>query len=74
MYSGKGVISTAPRFFRFNPATQIMDSFSTLLFPDSTATLGDKLFTWVFIDGDTTIEYVYYLSQTLTNLFRVKVI
>lgn len=74
LYNAKGVISTAPRFFRFNPATQIMASFSTLLFPDSTATLGDKLFTWVFIDGDTTIEYVYYLSQTLTNLFRVKVI
>jgi hypothetical protein len=74
IFCNRSTSNTGPRFFKFSPVAQRMMPLSTLVFPDSTATLGDKIFSWTFVDGDTQIQYVYYLSSTLTNLFRMKLI
>lgn len=68
------VLEEVALFKDFDPAKGTMTPVSALIFPNSTATLGDKMFFWTYIDGNTTIKYLYYLSQTLTNLFRLLII
>lgn len=62
------------RFFRFNTTTNIMLPWSTLLYPESTAVLGDKMWTKTIIDGDTSITWVYKMRNTGAELFRCMII
>lgn len=62
------------RFFRYDFVNQQLDPFSTLLYPQSTAVIGDKSFLNTYTDGGTTIKWVYNLRNTGTELFRCMVI
>lgn len=62
------------RFFRFDLVKNIMLPWSTLLYPESTAVLGDKMWTKKITDGNTTITWVYKLRNTGTELFRCMII
>jgi hypothetical protein len=62
------------RWFRFNPAGNSLDAFSTLLYTQSTAVLGNKGFSASYTDGATTIRWVYTLLNTSTVLFRCMII
>lgn len=62
------------RAFRFNVPMNLLDPFSTLLYPQGAATVGDKLWTWSFVDGPTEIKYVYNLTHTSTAVNRVQII
>lgn len=58
------------RFFRYNIAENRVTPFSTLVYPNSTATAGDKMWTKTCIDGDTTLKWLYTLRHTGVELFR----
>lgn len=62
------------RFFRYDPVDNRLDSFSTLLYAQSTAILGNKCFSVTYTDGATTLQWVYNLRNTGTELFRCLVI
>lgn len=62
------------RAFRFNVPMNLLDPFSTLLYPQGAATVGDKLWTWSFIDGATEIKYIYNITHTSTAVNRVQII
>lgn len=58
------------RFFRYNVLAQQLDGFSVLNYPQSTALIGDRLFTVDFTDGSDTITFLYHLKNNGTELFR----
>ena len=61
------------RFFRFDIVGNQMGSFTTNLYTDGTAVLGQKL--WVKnLDPTENIKWVYSLGNTLTVLHRVMII
>ena len=62
------------RIFRFILAENRLIPFSTLVYPDSTATVGDKIWTKSITEGDVTIKWVYKLRNTGTELFRCMMI
>ena len=62
------------RFFRFNMATQDMDGWCTMLFPQGAAVLGDTMFNVEYKDGATTLQYMYLLNNTSTVMMRQLVI
>ncbi len=62
------------RFFRYDVAKQKLDPWSTLTYPQGAATVGDKLFDVEYVDGATTIQWIYHLRNTGTELFRCMVI
>lgn len=62
------------RFFRYDVAKQKLDPWSTLTYPQGAATVGDKLFDVEYVDGATTIRWIYHLRNTGTELFRCMVI
>jgi hypothetical protein len=62
------------RFFRFDIAKQQLDPWATLVYPQGAATLGDRLFDVSYVDGATTIWWIYHLRSTGTELFRCMVI
>ena len=55
-------------------AKQKLDPWSTLTYPQGAATVGDKLFDVSYVDGATTIRWIYHLRNTGTELFRCMVI
>lgn len=62
------------RFFRFILAENRLIPFSTLVYPEGTATVGDKLWTKSITDGQTTLKWVYKLRNSGTELFRCMMI
>ena len=62
------------RMFRFDVAKQTFDPFTTLTYPQGAATVGDKLFDVEYVDGATTIRWIYLIRNTGTELFRCMVI
>lgn len=74
IYGSIAATNTHPRFFAFNPSTQYMIPIGTLMFADSTATLGDKMWLWTFVEGNTQLKFLYYLNHTLQNLWRTLLI
>ena len=62
------------RLFRFDVTTSELDGWGTNLFTQGAAVVGDKLFCCSYVDGATTIKYVYKVLNTSTALFRCMVI
>lgn len=62
------------RWFRYDVAKAEMDGWNTMLYPNSTAVIGDTCFEAVYIDGATQIPYVYMLLNTSTIMLRQMVI
>lgn len=58
------------RFFRYDVAAQTLDAFSTLPYPQSTALLGDRLFTVDFTSGSDSLKFLYHLRNNATEMFR----
>ena len=58
------------RIFRYIIAENRLIPWSTLVYPNGTATVGDKMFTKSLTDGTTTLKWVYTLRHTNTLLFR----
>lgn len=62
------------RMFRFILAENRLIPWSTLVYPNGTATVGDKMFTKSLVDGNTTVKWVYTLGHSNTLLFRCMMI
>lgn len=62
------------RVFRFSPSLNTIEPFSTYLYTQGAAVLGDTQFDISYIDGATTIRYVYDLLNTSTVMLRCMVI
>jgi hypothetical protein len=62
------------RWFAFNFARSEMFPWSTMLYPQGAALLGDTAFDVIYKDGATEIYYVYMLLNTSTVLLRQMVI
>jgi hypothetical protein len=59
------------RIFKFDVVTATLQPWTTIIYPNGAATVGDKTFVWTYVDGATRIEFFYYLGHTLTTLMRV---
>lgn len=62
------------RWFRYNVATASMDGWTTMLFPQGAALLGDTSFDITYFDGATEIVYVYMILNTSAVMLRQMVI
>ena len=62
------------RLFRFILAENRLIPWSTLIYPNGTAIVGDKMWTKKYVDGSVTIKWVYYMLHTGTLLFRCMMI
>lgn len=67
LYSQKDATS---RFFKFDVHKNELVPFSTLPYPQSTAIVGDRLFTVDFQKGPNKLTFLYHLRNTGTELFR----
>lgn len=62
------------RLYRYDITENRLIPFSTLVYPDGTATVGDKIWTKIYTDGATKIKWVYKLRNSGTELFRCMMI
>lgn len=62
------------RWFRYDVTKNDQDGWSTMLYPNSTAVLGNTAFSVSYFDGATEIVYIYMLLNTSTVLLRQMVI
>jgi hypothetical protein len=62
------------RFYRYDIPKQTLDPWSTLLYAQGTAVVGDKTWDTAYVDGGTTLRWIYNLRNTGTELFRCMVI
>jgi hypothetical protein len=62
------------RWFRYNFATNEMDGWNTMFFPNASAVVGDTSFDVTYFDGATEIHYIYMLLNTSTVMLRQQVI
>ena len=62
------------RFFRYSFKDNRVIPFSTLMYPESTARNGDKIWTKLYVDGTTEIRWLYKLRSSGTELFRCMMI
>jgi hypothetical protein len=58
------------RWFRYDVTKNDQDGWSTFLYPNSTALVGDTAFDVTYYDGATEISYVYMVLNTSTILLR----
>lgn len=58
------------RIFRFLIAENRLIPFSTLMYPQGTAVVGDKMWTKSIVDGATTLKWVYHMRHTGSEVFR----
>lgn len=76
--AGRGTIITQKdntgRFYALDVANQQLTSRATLFYPQGNAAVGDRLFTIDYVDGATTIQWVYYMASTSNVMFRVLLI
>lgn len=62
------------RWFFYDVTTNGMYGWNTMLYPHSTAVLGDCSFDVTYTDGATTIEYIYIILNTSSVLLRAMII
>lgn len=62
------------RWFRYDLARSAMDGWNTMLYPNSTAIVGDTAFGVSYFDGATRIDYAYMLLNSSTILLRQMVV
>lgn len=58
------------RLFRYDIAENRLIPFSTLVYPEGAAVIGDKIWTKSYTDGATTLKWVYKLRSSGNELFR----
>lgn len=58
------------RLFRYVIPENRLIPWSTLVYPNGTATVGDKMFTKTLTDGDTSLKWTYTLCHSNALLFR----
>lgn len=61
------------RFFYYNVTGNYIYPFNTLLYPDSTAVIGDKIFTVSYVENNVTVTWVYSLRNSGTEMHRLMV-
>lgn len=62
------------RIFRYIITENRLIPWGTLIYPNGTATVGDKMWTKTISDGSTEVKWVYTLGHTNTLLFRCMMI
>ena len=62
------------RLFRYIIAENRTIPWSTLIYPNGNAVVGDKMWTKKYVDGGVTIKWVYHMLHTGTLLFRCMMI
>ena len=62
------------RLFRFIISENRLIPWSTMVYPNGSVTVGDKMWTKVYDDGGDVIKWVYYLGHSNTLLFRCMMI
>jgi hypothetical protein len=62
------------RWFRFDLAQSSMDGWSTMLYPQGAAIVGDTAFDVTYKDGATEIDYIHMVLNTSTIHLRQMVI
>lgn len=62
------------RIFRFNVEKNYIEAFATNAYPQSTTVDGDKLVVLPYIDGATTVPFLYVIQHSRTELLRMIVI
>jgi hypothetical protein len=62
------------RWFRFDFAQQQMDGYGTMIYPQGAAIVGDTCFDVEFIDGATSVPFIYIILNTSTVMLRQMVI
>lgn len=62
------------RYFRYSPSQNTIDSWTTMLYTQGAAALGDTMFDMDYVDGATTIRYIYNVLNTSTVMMRMMVI
>lgn len=62
------------RWFRYSPSDNTMCPWSTLLYTQGAALVGNRVWESSYTDGATTLRWVYQLGNTLTTVFRCLVI
>lgn len=77
-YDGKDCIfiqkEATGRWFKFSVPEQAMDGWTTMLYTQGAAIVGDTCFDVTYTDGATEIQYVYIVLNTSTVLLRQMVI
>jgi hypothetical protein len=62
------------RWFRYDFAQSSMDGWTTMLYPNGAAVLGDTAFDVTYKDGATEIDYIYMVLNTSNVMLRQMVI
>jgi hypothetical protein len=62
------------RWFRYDFANSSMESWGVMLYTQGGSAVGDTAFLVTYVDGNTTIKYIYMLLNTSTALLRQMVI
>lgn len=65
---------TTGRLFRYNIPENRLAPLSTLIYAQSTAHVGDKMWTKVVVDGDTRIVFIYFILNNVAIMFRLMLI
>ena len=76
-YSGRYLYSQlnqTGRWFRYDVVTNDTVGWTTALYTQATAVTGSRCWVARYVDGNTTIEYVYFVLNSLTVLLRQMVI
>lgn len=60
--------------FRYILSENRLIPFSTLVYPNGAAVVGDKIWTKTYSDGATSIKWAYVLLHTSNMLFRCMMI
>ena len=62
------------RWFRLDLARMRLDPWSTLIYPQGAAVIGDRAFDTVYTDGGTTLRWINFWMNTGTPVFRCLII
>jgi hypothetical protein len=71
--AGPGSTVAPMRTYRYNLITNELLPMHVLNYPQSTATVGDKMILVSYADGATTIDFLYHWRNTGTEVFRTMV-
>lgn len=75
-YDGDDIIygvGPTGRGYRFNVYLNALEPLHTLVYPQGTATVGDKLILVPYTDGATRIDFLYHWKNSGTEVFRTAV-
>lgn len=62
------------RFYRFDPVKNEMDPGSQFLYPQGAAVVGDTCWDVQYVDGNTTITWIYMILNTSQVMLRMMIV